>query len=420
VALGDLRLLLARIRVTPLQALVAVLGLAVLCRTFRLRQPNQAVIFDERYYVNAARVILGWHVNPGDPYADSTHGIDPNREHPPLGKLLIAGSMKLFGNDALGWRLPSLVAGVAAIVLVYLIVREAARDDWLATIAATAFAFDNLVIVHGRIATLDMPYVALLLLGVWLWLRGRPFLAGAACGLATLVKLPALYGAAALVLLALGAVAYERWRRRTWSRSHVRALVLLLVSFLGVWLLGLWALDVVFTPYDSPFAHLRYMWNYGFALSHGGGPVNSESNPWQWLANRVQIPYFKVDQNISSGGHVTQTRPLIDFEGAMNPVVIGVAPLAFAYSAWRAWRFRDTLSVWVVAWVAATYLSYYPLVLISHRTAYLYYFLPTLPAVAVAIAQLLRQSALPRVVTWGFLVGLAVTCYEYFPFQRLL
>jgi dolichyl-phosphate-mannose-protein mannosyltransferase len=418
--MGHLSALRARIHVTPLQALVGVLGLAVLCRTFRLRQPNQAVIFDERYYVNAARIILGWHVNPDDPYAGSPHGLDPNHEHPPLGKLMIAGSMKLFGNDALGWRLPSLVAGVAAIVLVYLIVRAAARDEWLATIAATTFAFDNLVLVQSRIATLDMPYVVLLLLGVWLWLRGMPFLAGAACGVAALVKLPAVYGAAALLLLAVGAVAHERWRRRTWSRQHLRGLILLVVSFVGVWLLGLWALDVAFTPYNSPFAHLRYMFHYGFALSHGGGPVNSESNPWQWLANRVEIPYFKVDQNISVGGHVTATRPVVDFEGAMNPVVIGIAPLAFTYSAYRAWRFGDRLSLWVVAWVAATYLSYYPLVLISHRTTYLYYFLPTLPAVAVAIAQLLREAALPRLVAWGFLLGLAVAFYDYFPFRRLL
>jgi hypothetical protein len=162
------------------------------------------------------------------------------------------------------------------------------------------------------------------------------------------------------------------------------------------------------------------MLHYGFALSHRGGPVNTESNPWQWLANQVQMPYFKIDQNLSVGGHVTQRRSVVDFEGAMNPVVIGTAPLAFAYSAWRAWRFRDRLSLWVVAWIVATYLSYYPLVLIEHRTTYIYYFLPAIPAVAVAIAQLLRQAGLPRVVAAGFFVGLAVAFYDYFPFHRLL
>jgi hypothetical protein len=118
-------------------------------------------------------------------------------------------------------------------------------------------------------------------------------------------------------------------------------------------------------------------------------------------------------------GSVVETRPVIDFQGAMNPAVIGVASLAVSYAAWRAWRFRDRLSLWVVAWVAGTYLSYYPLVLLGHRTTYIFYFLPVLPAVAVAIAQVLRQSGLPRFVTFGYLVGLAIAFVDYFPFRRI-
>jgi predicted membrane-bound dolichyl-phosphate-mannose-protein mannosyltransferase len=408
---------LKRIRVTPTWALLGVLGASIFFRTYRLREPNQAIIFDERYYVNAARIILGWHVAKNDPYAGDQHGIDPNHEHPPLGKVMLAGSMKLFGNDPLGWRLPSLLAGVASIVLIYLIVRAATGDAWLGVIATSVFAFDNLVLVHSRIATLDMPSVAFLLLGVWLWMLRRPFLAGAACALAALIKLPAVYGLAALLALAVGSVVWQRVRARAWSRPALLRTLLLVVGFALVWIAGLWVLDLVVTPYNTPWAHLRYMLDYGFSLSNRGGPANVESNPWQWLANQVQMPYFKVDQNISVNGQVVQTRPITDFEGAMNPVVIGVAPLAFAYVLWRAWRFRDRLSLWVVAWVAGTYLSYYPLVLINHRTTYIFYFLPTLPAVAVAIAQLLRQSGLPRLVIWGYFVGLGIAFIDYFPFR---
>ena len=63
---------------------------SLLLRLFWLARPDGALLFDEAYYVNAARVILG--IPPGqDKYTDKPFGLDPNTEHPPLAKLLVAG-----------------------------------------------------------------------------------------------------------------------------------------------------------------------------------------------------------------------------------------------------------------------------------------------------------------------------------------
>lgn len=394
-----------------------VLVVSALCRAYRLRTPNQAAIFDEPFYVNSARLILHIHVK-GGPYVDQPLGLDPNHEHPPLGKALIAGSMRLFGDNGFGWRLPSLLAGIACIALVYMIVRALSEDGWLAVLAAGIFAFDNLVLVHSRIATLDMPMLAFLLLGVWCWLRGWPLAAGAACGLAGLVKETAYLGFGALLLLGLGAVAIRAVRERVLDRRALRASVLLVLSAAVVWSGGLWLLDLAFTKYDTPWAHLRAMLNYGFEIR--GITVNNQSRPWRWLVNEVQMPYFDVVKNLTANGRNVGTRHLILFKGAMNPVLIGAAPLAISYVAWRAWRFRETLSIWVLVWVATTYLVYYPLVLFADRTTYLFYILLTIPALAVATAQLLRQAALPRVVTWGYLMALLVGFGLYYPFRGVL
>jgi predicted membrane-bound dolichyl-phosphate-mannose-protein mannosyltransferase len=396
-----------------------VLVASAVARSFWLATPRSALIFDETYYVNAARVILGWHVAADAPYAHEPSGLDPNHEHPPLGKLLIALSMRIFGDNALGWRTPSLVAGMVAILALYAIVRQATGDAWLGVLASAVFSLDNLVLVHSRIATLDMPLVALMLVGVWLWFRGWRVAAGAALGVAGLVKLGAVYGVAALLLIELGILVHGRVRRRGWDRAVLRGAPLLVTSFVVVWFGGLWLLDLSFSSFSTPWEHLRYMLDYGFSIVREHGPANTESRPWQWLANDVQIPYLRVVENVTANGQVEATRDIIFFRGAMNPIVIGAAPLAVAYSAWRAWRLRDPLSMWVVAWFGATYLSLIPLVLISNRTMYIFYFLATLPAVAVAIAQLLRQSALPRVVTWGYLIALVIGFLDYYPFRRI-
>ena len=109
----------------PGTALPVVLIAAFAVRVMWLDLPKNSLIFDEAYYVNAARILLGWTVEPGAHYAGATAGLDPNTEHPPFGKLILALSMQIFGDNGLGWRIPSVIAGMAALGAVYGIVRAA-------------------------------------------------------------------------------------------------------------------------------------------------------------------------------------------------------------------------------------------------------------------------------------------------------
>jgi len=407
----------------PGTALPVVLIAAFVVRVIWLDLPKNSLIFDEAYYVNAARILLGWTVEPGAHYAGATAGLDPNMEHPPLGKLILALSMLIFGDNGIGWRIPSVIAGMTALGAVYMIVRAAGETAWLAILAVGLLAFDNLTLVHGRIGTLDMLVLAPILVGAWLALRDRWVLAGVFMALGMLVKLTAIYGLLAVLILLLIRISAS-WRRdRRISIGDLRPAVTIGVVSAGLFLAGLWALDARYTTYATPIDHVRHMIEYGANLKspvdHAGICTTTDSAPWEWPFNECQITYLRVDVTVRSGETVISKLPTIDFRGALNPLLAGAIPLAFLFATWFAWRRKNMLARWSVAWAAANYLPYVALAIVNHRITYIYYFLPVIPAIAIAVAILLLRSGLPRFVLWGFLAAYLVGFAAYFPFRQL-
>ena len=419
-------MLFARVRdglMEPERVLALVLLVAFVTRAIWLALPTGALIFDEAFYVNAARVILGWDLTPGAHYAGAVAGLDPNTEHPPLGKLLMAASMAVFGDNGLGWRLPSLVAGMIALGALYKIIRATGESAWLGVLAVGLFAMDNLSLVHGRIGTLDMMVLAAILLSAWAALRGRWLAAGALAGLGLLVKLTALYGLLALLLM-IAIAMLGVWRREhRLQRGDFRPLAWVIGGVLLVAGAGLWILDARFSSFTNPIDHVGHMFEYGAGLTRPGGPptdcLSNDSAPWQWLANNCEMRYLRVATDTSVDSKVIATHASIDFRGAMNPVLLGAMSLAVPFAIWSAWRQRNRLAIWALIWIGANYLPYVALALVSNRITYIYYFLPVVPALSAIIALLLLRSGLPRAVQLGYVVVYLVGFGAYFPFRQI-
>lgn len=118
------------------------------CRTPCHSAADHVLIFDETYYVNAARAIAGLPPPSGAQYAHPA-GEDPNAEHPQLAKLIIAASIQVLGDGPLAWRLGSLVLGSVAILGMFALVRAAGGGQWIALGAAALMACDNLMRIGG-------------------------------------------------------------------------------------------------------------------------------------------------------------------------------------------------------------------------------------------------------------------------------
>jgi dolichyl-phosphate-mannose--protein O-mannosyl transferase len=114
---------------------------AVATRFWRLGYPDEPV-FDEIQFVGQALAYLR-----GEQFLDV---------HPALPKLIIAFLIKLLGEHAWVWRLPSACLGSALVVITFLLGREMFRSRLAAALGALFVLSDGLFLIHSRLAMLEI------------------------------------------------------------------------------------------------------------------------------------------------------------------------------------------------------------------------------------------------------------------------
>jgi len=438
----------------PITALSVILLLSLFARVYDLSQPctkpcqtpaSHTLIFDESYYVNAARVIAGVAPPAGDSYGTgpvctsvpvgttcrAPYGDDPNAEHPQLAKVIIAGSIKLFGDNPKGWRLPSVLFGLIALAAIYTLVTGLGGSGWLAVGATSVMALDNLLLVHGRIATLDIFGIAMMLISANFYVRRRWVLAGVALGIAGNMKETSLYLAAGFILLealrVLRALCVDK-SAKGWVQENLRPAFTVTVVGAASFLLGLWIMDMLVPAYDtgthivyagSPFTHLFHIIHYAALLKAVPNATGISSTPWEWLLDERAISYARVAVNSLSNGNIIASRATVYFQGEINPFIIFLAiPATFAAIA-QWWKENDRISLLGVAWIFGTYVPSVYDAQISGRVAYLYYMAIIMPGVYLVVVRLFSRKNMPTAATLGWAVALVYSFLNLYPIRTL-
>ncbi|HXV18527.1 MAG TPA: glycosyltransferase family 39 protein [Candidatus Omnitrophota bacterium] len=91
--------------------------------------------------------------------------------HPPLGRLLIAGSILLFGDHALVWRLPSFLCGFGVLAMTFLLASKLFRSHHIGLLAAGILSVETLSFTQSRIAMFNAVFVFLSLLSAYVFLK---------------------------------------------------------------------------------------------------------------------------------------------------------------------------------------------------------------------------------------------------------
>jgi len=102
-----------------------------------------SMYFDETYHARAA-----WEYSQGQDSSEPTH--------PPLGKLLIALGIKIFGFHPFGFRFCGALFGVLMIPFLYALALRLFKDRFWAFAASFLFAFDFMHFTQSRLATIDV------------------------------------------------------------------------------------------------------------------------------------------------------------------------------------------------------------------------------------------------------------------------
>lgn len=331
--------------------------------------------FDEIYHARTAFE----HIEGVYPYEIS---------HPPLGKLIIAFGVELFGMTPFGWRFSGTLFGVLMLPALYIFLKRMFGGTAVPACGTAIFAFDFMHFTQTRIATIDtyaVFFILLMYMFMYLYISGGRLrdlaLSGIFFGIGAACKWTCLYAGAGLAFIWL-----IHWIRNFRPRAFIKNCLFCIAFFVlipaAIYYLsyfaygqasGLHGAGMFFT---KDYAELVFQ-NQDFMFSYHSG-VHSEhpySSRWyQWIIDERPILYYL--QYYSDG-----TRS--SFGAFLNPVLCWTGLAAIGVCGYLAIFRRDKASVFIVIGYLAQLL---PWVFIT-RTTFEYHYFPASVFLVLAICR---------------------------------
>jgi len=405
-----------------------------------ITQPNSPV-FDEAYYTQAARDLL--------------KGVASNIEHPFLGKAWGALGMLIFGDNAFGWRIITIVFGALAIYTFYHLASRYLPER-MALLAAAYLGFDHMFFTHSSLFLLEIPALFFAILAFKYYLERRIVAAAVSMGLSILSKETSLFFLFTLILLHLATT------RRPSTQGVLKALKFTAVLLATVAIpmqiyvsaYGLSASErlvkqvvVVVAPDGSTisttttwvkepeyiknvFEHWHYILTYHSSLTIKESDVGPENYPWNWFipTQQREMIYYRAEvvKNITyyadgvyAGSKIERVYP-INWRGVTNlPLwysIWVVTPLSVYLMVKR--RLNEGVLLTLI-WIIGTYLPLIGMSVLFNRIEYPFYFINTLPALALGLPLTISMLNVDRSVKDAilavFLGWTAASFILYFP-----
>ena len=379
--------------------------------------------------------------------------------HPPLGKMLIALGILIFGMNPFGWRIMGALAGAAMIPVMYVFAKKLFGRRAYAFCAAFLMMFDFMHFAQTRFASIDS-FATLLIIIMYMFMldsfvngiEGRPLrevlkplaFSGLAFGLGISVKWIALYAGAGLAFLFVLGRAREivnvfggdglsfNWLRRVKTRRakprHKAAAVLAKEKNYLTRLYKVIAACVVFFILIPGLIYLLSYIPYIKVPENNGGLFNTmlnsqkymfsyhskltdthpfESIWWKWPLDVKPIWYYNTPglDAAHKAGVVSFGNPLIWWTGI--PCLIAAFILAFRKADRR------------MALVLTAFLFQFAPWCFITRATFIYHYFSSVPFLILAIVYIIRELTKTKVISFrivgAYLAATAILFVVYYP-----
>ena len=377
-------------------------------------EEDGAALFDEQakveeyFWTNSSYFDEIYHVRTAQEHLDNVYPYEVS--HPPLGKLIIAVGVSLFGLNPFGWRFMGTLFGVLMLPLLYVFLKNLFGRTATATCGTILFAAEFMHLTQTRIATIDtygVFFILAMYFFMYRWLTLPPdiklrksipslLLCGLSFGIGVACKWTVIYGGVGLAVLWVLGLAFKR---KAWSKGSRPRYAPYLWGTIGLSLIFFVALPAAiyvasYIPYAmaSGETTLQGLWNIVwdnqvFMLTYHQGvdtPHPYESRWYQWLVDGRPILYFREMENVSGQKAA--------FSAFNNPLISWVGLLCIVLTAIETFRKKCGKALFILIGYLSQLL---PWVFIS-RITFAYHYFPSILFCILAICYAMDQMLARR------------------------
>ena len=366
--------------------------------------------FDEIYFARSAY--------------EYVHGI-PTVEwvHPPLGKLIMAIPVLLFGMSTFAYRLMGNIAGILMIPVIYALAKNLFKNRKWAILAGLLMMFDCFHFAQTRMGTVDSFLVLFIMLSALFMYKYivlendaklktklvNLFLSGLFIGCAIATKWTGFYAGLALAIVFFANIIYRNVGKGKEKDKDLGKIILsCFVFFVGIPLL-IYVLSYLLFPIVYPgkvegisglIKQTQDMYTYHSTLE-ATHPFTSEWYTWPAMVKPVwyYVGYF--------GGGMKGT-----IVGIGNPAIWWFGIIASIFVLIMALLRRKREDWFILVFILATWLPY----VFIGRIMFMYHYFPTLPFIMLAIVALIKfiTEKIRNNSVYLFYVGVVILLFTYF------